>query len=112
MSSSPFLDVSATDPMAGLRNVYISFVFIASGGLLFGYIIGLNSDVVTTGQLLCPDSWAGAVGSWTSIGYDQCYEFSALEQGLFSSLNLIGATISSMVCFRFADSLGRKLSVC
>jgi len=97
--------------MAGLRNVYISFVFIASGGLLFGYIIGLNSNVVTTGQLLCADSFVGTAGTLTSVGYKQCYQFSALEKGFFSSLNLIGATISSLVCFRFADSLGRKLEV-
>jgi sugar porter (SP) family MFS transporter len=95
----------------GLRNVYISFVFIASGGLLFGYIIGLNSNVITTGQLLCPDDWSGPVGTITSVGYNQCYQLSSLAVGFFSSLNLIGATITSLVCFRFADDLGRKLEV-
>eukprot|EP00443_Scrippsiella_acuminata_P082691 CAMPEP_0115431070 /NCGR_PEP_ID=MMETSP0271-20121206/31377_1 /TAXON_ID=71861 /ORGANISM="Scrippsiella trochoidea, Strain CCMP3099" /LENGTH=49 /DNA_ID= /DNA_START= /DNA_END= /DNA_ORIENTATION= len=31
-----------------LGNVYFSFGFIATGGLLFGYIIGINSNVVTS----------------------------------------------------------------
>jgi sugar porter (SP) family MFS transporter len=103
--------------MASNRNVYISFVFIAAGGLLFGYIIGLNSNIVTPGQLLCKDSmddYKGTkpeVGSWTSFGYNQCYKLDPLQSGLFSSLNLIGATISSLVCFRFSDNLGRKLEV-
>jgi len=97
--------------MAGLRNVYLAFVFIALGGLLFGYIIGITSNVVTAGQLICPDGWRGAVGTWTSEGFRQCYKLDPLEKGLISSLNLIGALISSLVCFRFADSMGRKLEV-
>mmetsp|Transcript_93620 Transcript_93620/g.146137 ORF Transcript_93620/g.146137 Transcript_93620/m.146137 type:complete len:517 (-) Transcript_93620:361-1911(-) len=97
--------------MAGLRNVYIAFLFIASGGLLFGYIIGVTSNIVTTGQFLCPDDWTGSVGSWTSVGYKQCYDLDALEKGILSSLNLIGATLSSLFCFRYADVMGRKLEV-
>lgn len=97
--------------MASLRNVYSSFAVIACGGLLFGYIIGINSNIVTTGQLLCADDWPGDVGSWTSAGYDQCYRMSALGQGVFSSLSLIGGVISSLICFRFADGWGRKREV-
>jgi len=97
--------------MAGLRNVYVSFVFIAIGGLLFGYMIGITSNVVTSGQLLCAEDWTGAIGSWTSSGYSQCYKLDPLQQGILSSLNLIGAFISSSMCFRFADSMGRKLEV-
>lgn len=97
--------------MAGLQNVYIAFLFIASGGLLFGYIIGVNSDIVTKGQFLCPDEGSHAVGSWTSVGYKQCYNLDSLGKGVLSSLNLIGATLSSLVCFRYADVLGRKLEV-
>lgn len=95
----------------GNSNVYFSFLFIASGGLLFGYIIGINGNVVTSGQLLCQDSYEGRVGTYTSYGYKQCYKLSNLEKGFLSSLNLIGACISSLICFRYADNLGRKLEV-
>lgn len=97
--------------MAGLKNVYISFVFIALGGLLFGYIIGVSSNVVTSGQLVCPDNWTGDVGTFTSFGYKQCYDLDALQIGLLSSLNLIGGCLSSLFCFGYADSMGRKLEV-
>lgn len=91
--------------------MYLGFVFIATGGLLFGYIIGINSSVVTKGQLICPDDWTGAVGTWTSTGYGQCWHLGAWDQGILSSMNLIGATISSAICFKYADILGRKLEV-
>jgi len=97
--------------MAGLANVLRAFAFIALGGLLFGYVIGITSDIDTPGQLLCAEDWQGAVGSWSSVGYRQCYQLGALERGLFSSLNLIGALLSSLFCFRFADELGRKLEL-
>lgn len=99
--------------MASLRNVYISFVFIALGGLLFGYIIGITSNVVTEGQLECPKdpNWHGTVGTWTSSGYQQCWQIGDLQKGVLSSLNLIGALLSSLFCFRFSDNLGRKLEV-
>jgi sugar porter (SP) family MFS transporter len=91
--------------------VHLAFIFIASGGLLFGYIIGVNSNIITTGQLLCTDDVVSKAGSWSSVGYDQCYKMNALEQGLFSSLSLIGATMSSLICFRFSENLGRKREV-
>lgn len=97
--------------MPGLRNVYIAFVFIASGGLLFGFIIGVNSNIVTPGQFVCQKGSSNNKGSWTSVGYNQCYELDAVGLGIFSSLNLIGATLSSLFCFRYADVLGRKLEV-
>lgn len=87
------------------------FFFISLGGLLFGYIIGITGNVVTSGQLQCPDGWTGPVGSSTSVGYRQCYHFSALEVGILASLNLLGAFVSSLVCSKFADDLGRKLEV-
>jgi len=101
--------VSSTEQRLG--NVYLAFSFIALGGLLFGYIIGINSNVVTSGQLICPAGWTGPVGSWTSSGYGQCYNLGAIQVGLLSSLNLIGACFSSLICFRYADDLGRKLEV-
>eukprot|EP00929_Paragymnodinium_shiwhaense_P019069 TRINITY_DN1311_c0_g1_i1.p1 TRINITY_DN1311_c0_g1~~TRINITY_DN1311_c0_g1_i1.p1 ORF type:complete len:508 (-),score=107.91 TRINITY_DN1311_c0_g1_i1:473-1996(-) len=94
------------------RNVYGAFVFIASGGLLFGYIIGITSNVVTSGQLLCDDKDSTVPrGTWTSSGYGQCYDLGALQKGLLTSLNLIGACLASLICFRYADDLGRKLEV-
>ena len=97
--------------MAGLRNVLLAFFFIATGGLLFGYVIGINGNVVTEGQLLCASNWSGPVGTWGSSSYGQCYDLSVWDQGLLSSLNLIGAMASSAVCFRYADVLGRKKEV-
>ncbi|CAJ1376315.1 unnamed protein product [Effrenium voratum] len=95
----------------GLQNVLAAFSVIATGGFLFGYIIGINGNVVTKGQLICPTDWTGPVGSWSSSGYGQCYALSAWDQGILSSLNLIGAVVSSAICFRYADTLGRKKEV-
>mmetsp|Transcript_28759 Transcript_28759/g.82313 ORF Transcript_28759/g.82313 Transcript_28759/m.82313 type:complete len:486 (+) Transcript_28759:85-1542(+) len=94
-----------------LVNLLWAFAFIATGGLLFGYIIGINSNVLTPGQLLCPDGYTGTVGTWGSWGYGQCYHLTPGAQGVLSSLNLIGACASSLLCFRYADSMGRKLEV-
>ena len=33
------------------------------------------------------------------------------DQGILSSLNLVGAVISSAICFRWADVMGRKKEV-
>ncbi|CAE8740844.1 unnamed protein product, partial [Polarella glacialis] len=96
---------------ASLLHVYYSFLFIATGGLLFGFIIGINGNVVTEGQMICPKTWVGPVGTMTSFGYGQCYDLGVWAQGFLSSLNLIGAAVSSMVCFRYADLMGRKLEV-
>lgn len=93
------------------RNVYAGFLFIATGGLLFGYSIGINGNVVTKGQLLCPDDWRGSVGSLASFGYGQCYKLDVWSQGFLSSISLLGAMVSSAVCFVYADQLGRKLEV-
>lgn len=97
--------------MSSLRNVLFAFAVIATGGFLFGYIIGINSNVVTQGQLICADGDSAHSGTWTSWGYDQCYHLSDWDQGILSSINLIGATLSSLICFRYADILGRKREV-
>jgi len=91
--------------------VYAAVAIIATGGLLFGYIIGINSNVVTEGQLLCPTGWTGAAGTWTSYGYGQCWQLSDLTIGVLSSMNLIGALVSSIFCFQFGDVLGRKREI-
>lgn len=102
---------SITESVHGLRNVLWAFTVIASGGLMYGYCIGINSNIVTQGQLLCEDGYRGEVGTWLSSGYGQCYQLSGLAVGLLSSMNLIGACVSSLICFRYADVLGRKLEV-
>jgi sugar porter (SP) family MFS transporter len=96
---------------AMLGKIYLAFVLIATGGFLFGYIIGINSDVLSEGQLTCSSSWTGPVGTWTSFGYHQCYRLGDWQEGILSSLNLVGATVSSLVCFKYADILGRKRQI-
>lgn len=91
--------------------VYGAVAIIATGGLLFGYIIGINSNVVTKGQIICPTDWKGPVGTWTSSGYGQCWHLTDLSMGVLSSMNLIGALVSSMFCFKYGDVLGRKREV-
>lgn len=95
--------------MTNLKNIIFAFSFISIGGLLFGYIIGINSNVLTEGQLLCASGYMGKAGTWTSWGFGQCYNLSSVTIGLLSSMNLIGAMLSSLFCFRYADDLGRKL---
>jgi len=59
--------------MTNHMNLMFAFSFIALGGLLFGYMIGINSNVLTEGQLLCADDFTGTAGTWTSWGYGQCW---------------------------------------
>lgn len=94
--------------MAGLRNVYVSFFVISFGGLLYGYMLGIMNSVVTSGQMLCHDNTASDGGSLLSIGYHQCYVLGAYAKGLLSCMSLIGASLSSLACFRWADVMGRK----
>eukprot|EP00927_Polykrikos_kofoidii_P015792 TRINITY_DN17069_c0_g1_i1.p1 TRINITY_DN17069_c0_g1~~TRINITY_DN17069_c0_g1_i1.p1 ORF type:complete len:539 (+),score=56.09 TRINITY_DN17069_c0_g1_i1:206-1618(+) len=51
------------------------------------------------------------VGDWTSFGFSACYNFSDMERGFISSINIIGALIASFCCFVYADSIGRKSEV-
>mmetsp|Transcript_66432 Transcript_66432/g.138741 ORF Transcript_66432/g.138741 Transcript_66432/m.138741 type:complete len:518 (-) Transcript_66432:626-2179(-) len=95
-----------------LGNVYRSFVVIALGGLLFGYVIGITSNVITEQQIICKANDVTArPGSMTSFGYGQCYELTPLTKGFMSSLNLIGACLSSLFAFSYGDTMGRKLEV-
>jgi len=97
--------------MTNHMNLMFAFSFIAMGGLLFGYMIGINSNILTEGQLLCADDFTGTAGTWTSWGYGQCWDLSSVTIGLLSSMNLIGAMVSTLICFRYADDIGRKLEV-
>jgi len=44
----------------------------------------------------------------TDWGYDLCYKLTDIEKGVLTSLNLIGAFMSTMFCFKFGDILGRR----
>jgi len=121
-----------------MRNVLRAFSFISLGGLLVGYIIGITSNVIAAGQLLCHENQAiahdatfflqlqpaltqsqinsDAVKDWESLassgpGYDQCWDLTAWSRGFFTASSLIGATLSSLYCFRYSDRLGRRLEV-
>eukprot|EP00929_Paragymnodinium_shiwhaense_P062215 TRINITY_DN3105_c0_g1_i1.p1 TRINITY_DN3105_c0_g1~~TRINITY_DN3105_c0_g1_i1.p1 ORF type:complete len:465 (-),score=75.46 TRINITY_DN3105_c0_g1_i1:436-1830(-) len=48
---------------------------------------------------------------WAMRWSSRLYELGPLQKGLLTSLNLIGACLASLVCFRYADDLGRKLEV-
>mmetsp|Transcript_24232 Transcript_24232/g.63267 ORF Transcript_24232/g.63267 Transcript_24232/m.63267 type:complete len:507 (+) Transcript_24232:120-1640(+) len=96
--------------MTDLSNITFAFSFISIGCLLFGYIIGINSNFVSEGQLLCAEAGM-ASGTWTSWGYDQCYEMSSVALSLLDTVPLLGAMASSLFCFRYADNLGRKLEM-
>jgi sugar porter (SP) family MFS transporter len=97
--------------MSNLNNIIFALSFISIGALLFGYIVGINSHVVIEGQLLCTGEYTALRGTWTSWGYGQCYELSFTAIGLVSIMGIIGAMGSSLICFRYADDLGRKLEV-
>lgn len=88
-------------------NLLHGFACISFGGLLFGYIIGINSNVLVS--LQCQDEGQDNTG-WKPL-YNQCFHLTAAQDGLLSSLNLIGACSSSLFCFVYADSLGRKLEM-
>lgn len=96
--------------VGGTRNLLFAFVCIALGGLLFGFIIGVNSSVISPGQLLCKDG-SLVPGTWTSWGIGQCYALPEGQLGLLSAVNIIGALIASLICFRYADDMGRKMEV-
>lgn len=91
-------------------NVFIGWAAAALGGLLFGFIIGVSSGIVTDGALLCdcPDVGPCGEASVSDWGYDLCYTLTDVEKGLVTSLNLIGAFISTLFCFKFGDILGRR----
>jgi sugar porter (SP) family MFS transporter len=97
--------------MTNLNNMIFAFSFISISALMFGYIIGINSNFNTEGQLGCVAWYKGAVGSWTSWGYGQCYRQNDTAIGFISVAYLVGAMASTLFCFRYADDLGRKLEV-
>lgn len=92
-------------------NVYKAFVCMAFGGLLYGYSVGVNSNIITTGELLCGYESENMAGTLKSKGFDQCYILSSWGQGFLTSVNLVGATLSSLMCFKLSDYLGRRLEV-
>eukprot|EP00450_Noctiluca_scintillans_P027576 CAMPEP_0194536602 /NCGR_PEP_ID=MMETSP0253-20130528/75590_1 /TAXON_ID=2966 /ORGANISM="Noctiluca scintillans" /LENGTH=458 /DNA_ID=CAMNT_0039382541 /DNA_START=71 /DNA_END=1444 /DNA_ORIENTATION=- len=75
---------------------------VTMGGLLFGYTIGITSNVVSPGQLRCE---SGHGGTWTTVEYGQCYELSWREIWL---TYIIGIAIASALCAAMSDAIGRR----
>ena len=76
------------------------FFFPALGGLLFGYDIGATSAVLS--QIKSVNSgvqWSSEVINSSSL------------QGIITSMATLGALVGSIVCFRVADSWGRRRSL-
>ena len=67
--------------------------------------------MLTPGQVLCIDAESCLADTWDSVGLRQCYVFPVCLTGLFSSLNITGAAISSADCFVYTDVLGRRREV-
>ncbi|GJQ08845.1 hypothetical protein GpartN1_g636.t1 [Galdieria partita] len=75
---------------------FASFFFPAIGCLLFGYDIGCTSSVLRVlGNIQASES--------SSFG-----ELSSLTLGFMAATSLFGALASSIIAFRFGDSIGRK----
>ena len=102
-SSSLFQDLN--------RNVLFGFAAASIGGLLFGYVIGVTSGVVTEGALLCDDDdddrETRTAASATDFDFDACYNMDTLQKGALTSTNLVGALFSTLFCFKYGDRLGR-----
>ena len=101
--------------MAGLdARLLRGFFFFALGGLLFGYSIGVNSSVLSKGQLLCcraGDSCSDpttAPGEPWAVGYSWCVDLSAVEVGAVSSLSLFGAVAALSLLLLCGDGLSRR----
>lgn len=79
-------------------SAFLIFFFPALGGLLFGYDIGATSAVII--QLQSKDH-SGVV--WYSV-----VKGSSVLIGTITSVSMFGAMLGCLVCFRFADDLGRR----
>ena len=93
---------TAAADLASYSRVSASLIFFfpALGGLLFGYDIGATSAVLS--QIKSATSGV----QWSSNVIDN----SSL-QGIITSMATLGALVGSLVCFRVADSWGRRKSL-
>ena len=88
-------------------SVLLAFLSAATGGMLFGYIIGITSNAVVEQS---PGAQGGVVCSKNAThGNDtDCYDFTEFEKSLLTSMNIIFALIGTLICFRVARTLGRR----
>merc|ERR1711924_574284 len=80
-----------------LCNIILGFFFPALGGLLFGYIIG-----VTSGAAGPKHANDGEAQVYLQFGLD------TFEQELFTSINLIGTLVGTVLAFVVGDKMGRR----
>lgn len=89
--------------------VYQAFAAAATGGLLFGYVIGVTGNAVYEqskdgkGGFICR-AGGDATVSFTST----CFDVSDRGKALLCCFNIIFALVSTLICFRFAAALGRR----
>ena len=79
--------------------VFQVFLFPALGGLLFGYDIGATSFVLT--QLESSE--------YSGVHFSDAVEDSSYLQGAITSSGVGGALIGSILVFRVAEMLGRRV---
>jgi hypothetical protein len=82
-------------------SAFLIFLFPACGGLLFGYDIGATSAVIPQLQ---DEEYSG-------VKWHQEVEDSAFLQGAITSVELVGAMLGCIVCFKIADDIGRRRSL-
>jgi hypothetical protein len=90
--------LAESDQKYSAFSAFLIFLFPAFGGLLFGYDIGATSAVIPQLQ----------DAEYSGVKWHQEVEDSALLQGAITSVELVGAMLGCMVCFKVADDLGRR----
>ncbi|KAJ1426934.1 general substrate transporter [Ochromonadaceae sp. CCMP2298] len=90
--------MAESDQKYSAFSAFLIFLFPAFGGLLFGYDIGATSAVIPQLQ----------DAEYSGVKWHQEVEDSALLQGAITSVELVGAMLGCMVCFKVADDLGRR----
>jgi len=84
---------------------YLIFCVSAGGGLLFGYIIGATSNIVTDQTEANP---GGIICAATYNSTDPCLNLDDFHKGILTSINVIGALCGTFFAFAFGEVLGRR----
>ena len=92
-SATPPLEGPLIRPQRSDLLVYVAFIFPALAGFLFGYDIGGTS---------------GAVQSLDQLAKTRGAPLGDLENALYTSASLIGATVGSVLVFWIGEPLGRR----
>lgn len=91
-------DGAAAEAGYSLASIILPFVFPALGGLLFGYDIG-----ATSGATISVHSADLSGTTW--------FNLSSVQLGLVASGSLYGALGGSILAYRIADFLGRRIEL-